>query len=86
MPQSKTVQKINEKLEQSCETVRVWMKENKQKLNPEKNDVMLPGTDERLSLSSDNLQVMADGVQLNLSEGGNELLLGFWLQSNLRWG
>ena len=82
----KTVQEISEKLEQSCEAVRVWMRKNKQKLNPEKNHIMLLGTDQRLSLSSENLQIMMDGVALSSSEVGNELLLGCWFQSNLRWG
>ena len=31
----KNVQEIRDKLEPNCETVRTWMVENKQKLNPE---------------------------------------------------
>ena len=62
------------------------MAENKQKLNPEKTHLMLLGTDKRLQLSPEKLQVTLGNVLIQETQDSNELLLGCWIQSNLKWG
>ena len=53
----KCVEEISDKLQTNCETVKLWMEKNKQKLNPEKTHIILLGTDQRLNISQGKLQV-----------------------------
>ena len=82
----KCVDEISDKLQSNCESVKLWMEKNKQKLNPEKTHIILLGTDQRLNISQDKLQVQIGGVKLKSSEVQYESLLGCWIQSNLKWG
>ena len=46
----KSVPEINEKLEESCAVVSVWMVENEFKLNADKKHILTLGTQERLRI------------------------------------
>ena len=82
----KTLNEVQNILEISCEAVRIWMAENQLQLNADKTHVMILGTDQRIrNLDVDQFKVQMNGVNLEESEGNHEVLLGCWIQSNLKW-
>ena len=81
----RTVQEIGEKLTKDCEAVTTWMRANKLKLNPSKTHILTMGTQQRLNLLSNTVQVSMDGIQLMEEKDSCELLLGCKVQANLKW-
>ena len=81
----KTVEGINENLEDSREAVCNWMEENKLKLNADKTHVMTLGTDQRLKMPGNKVTVKMDGVTLEESDNQYEIMLGVFIQTNLKW-
>ena len=81
----KTIIEIENKLEGSCEIVTNWMQENQLKLNAEKTHLMTLGTEQKLQGIDNQLLVEMDGINLKEAESRQELLLGCWFQSNLKW-
>ena len=79
------VEDIGEKLTEDCNSVSIWMKANKLKVNPGKTHMLTMGTQQRLSKLVQKVQVNMDGVQLQEHQVGVELLLGFSVQANLKW-
>ena len=61
------------------------MLSNKLKLNAEKTHLITVGTHERLRTLARHPQVQMDGVQLEEDLGKSELLLGCFIQANLKW-
>ena len=81
----KTIAEIETKIERGCNLVNTWMRENQLKLNAEKTHLLVLGTEQRMNHLDSQLNVLMDGVNLNESEDRNEILLGCWFQSNLKW-
>ena len=81
----KTVEDINEKLEDNCGIVSNWMMENKLKLNADKTHVMTLGTRERLRMPGNQVSVWMDGLLLEESEAKCETLLGCQISADLKW-
>ena len=61
------------------------MSKNQFKLNPDKTHILLLGTQRRLNMTEENLNVFMDGVQLKENELHCEKMLGCLVQSNLKW-
>ena len=80
-----TVEVINDKLEESCQVVSKWMEENKLKLNASKTHILTLGTEERISRPGNRVSVSMDGIALEESVGKYEVLLGCYIQPNLKW-
>ena len=80
-----TIEEINEKLEANCNSVSRWMKSNKLKLNAEKSHVITVGTNDRLKNLVNTVQVVIDGSTVYEAPCKQELLLGFYLSSDLKW-
>ena len=80
-----TVEEINEKLEANCNSVSRWMKSNKLKLNAEKSHVITVGTNDRLKNLVNTVQVVIDGSTVYEAPCKQELFLGCYLSSDLKW-
>ena len=80
-----SVTEVNVKLTSDCNNVKKWMEQNQLKLNPDKTHVMTLGTQRRLDLLDSRVSFDMDGVNLQESPDGYELLLGCFIQSNLKW-
>ena len=80
-----SVTEINNTLTDDCSKVVEWMNANQFKLNAGKTHLMTVGTAQRLSGLEKNVEVTMDGVKLEESKQGCELMLGCQLQSNLKW-
>ena len=81
----KTTQQINSKLEANGVEICKWMEENKLKLNADKTNMMTLGTDQRLKLPGNKVEVQMDGVILGESDNLHEVMLGVTFQPNLKW-
>ena len=81
----KTVNEINDKLESNCEVVSNWMEENKLKLNADKTHILTLGTEQRLRLPGNKVNVTMDGFVLQESPEQYETLLGCCIEPNLKW-
>ena len=79
------IEVIEDKLTVEGEKVSQWMLSNKLKLNAEKTHLITVGTHERLRTLARHPQVQMDGVQLEEDLGKGELLLGCFIQANLKW-
>ena len=80
-----TVSEISDKLTADCGKVSRWMQSNKLKLNPDKTHILTLGTAERLRILPGPIQVSMDQVVLQEDPLKAELLLGCYIQSNLKW-
>ena len=80
-----SLSEIGENLTQNCETVSVWMRANKLKLNAGKTHILTMGTQERLRLLPSTLQVVMDDQVLVEDPAQCELLLGCHVQCNLKF-
>ena len=81
----KTVDHINETLEENCELVSNWMAENLLQLNADKTHIMTLGTRERLALPGNKVTVSMDGTVLEEDPQHRETLLGITIDANLDW-
>ena len=61
------------------------MWENKLKLNAGKTHILTVGTAERLRILPDIVNVEMEGITLVEGDGKCELLLGVYIQTNLKW-
>jgi hypothetical protein len=82
---AKTVEEISSKLNEDCTQVSSWMRSNRLKLNPGKTHIMTIGTRERLSTLPEKVNVEMDNVVLKEDDDHYELLLGCYIQANLKW-
>ena len=80
-----SVNEIGEKLTDNCTAVSDWMRANMLKLNPEKTHILTVGTMERIRHLSENIRVSMDDVILQEDFSKCELLLGCYIESNLKW-
>ena len=82
-----TLTQINDELNENCNKVTIWMKENKLCLNAGKTHLLVAGTSQRLARVMDNesIDIEMDNHQLEESEEGFEVILGVHLQPNLKW-
>ena len=71
-----TVDAINASLEGNCAVVSEWMEKNKLKLNADKTHILTLGTEERISLPGNKINIKMDGIELEESEEKYETLLG----------
>ena len=58
---------------------------NRLKLNADKTHLLMVGTGARLRVQNSGLDVFMDGVRLKESAEKSELLLGCYIEPNLRW-
>ena len=79
------VEIIGEALTENCAKVSDWMKENRFKLNADKTHILTVGTSQRLSTLNNIVEAEMDGVKLIENEDKYELLLGVYVQSDLKW-
>ena len=82
---AKTVEDIGRSLTNDCAKVSDWMRANKLKLNAGKTHIMTVGTRERLVTLPGTVQVTMDNILLVEDPQKNELLLGCFIESNLKW-
>ena len=80
-----SVAEIGRNLTDNCEKVVDWMSCNKLKLNADKTHLLTVGTMQRLNTLTEHVNVTMDGVELEESEEGFELLLGCYIEPNLKW-
>ena len=85
MSTSGTVAEISSRLTENCQKIVNWMSANFFKLNADKTHILTVGTGERLSRLRDKVKVTMDGVLLKENLERCELLLGCYLESNLKW-
>ena len=76
---------IGIKLTEDCARVSNWMSSNRLKLNPDKTHIMTLGTAERLRILPEPVQVTMDHFLLEEDPQKSELLLGCYIQANLKW-
>ena len=81
----KTVEEIGEQLTANCSTVSNWMRANMLKLNPDKTHLLTVGTMERMRNQSEKIKVSMDETVLKEDPSKSELLLGCFIESNLKW-
>ena len=82
---AETVEEIGEKLSNDCNMLSDWMEMNNFKLNAGKTHLLTMGTAKRLNNLDDQLSVVMDGVTLQENQDRCELLLGVYIQSDLKW-
>ena len=80
-----TVEEISNSLTDCCKTVSDWMLGNKLKLNADKTHQLTVGTSSRLRVQDSSVKVNMDGITLTENPDRNELLLGCYIESNLKW-
>ena len=78
-----SIEEISTVLSANCQTASEWMLGNKLKLNSEKTHLLTVGTAARLKNHDTKVVVQMDGVELK--ESTSEMLLGCWVESNLKW-
>ena len=76
---------IEKKLTLDCAQISKWMVENKLKLDPEKTHQMTTGMRQRLQKLPKPMEVLMDNVALQEDQSGSELLLGCYIQVDLKW-
>ena len=76
---------IGLELTEACGVVSQWMQGNRLKLNPEKTHLLTVGTGRRLGRQESQLQVTMDSVKLQENVEKHELLLGCFIEPNLKW-
>jgi len=81
----KSIEEISNTLTECCKTVSDWMLGNKLKLNADKTHLLTFGTSSRLKMQESSVVVHMDGIRLNESTDRNELLLGCYVESTLKW-
>ena len=81
----KTIDEINDTLEENCAVVSNWMAENKLKLNPDKTHILTLGTQDRLRNQENKVTVRMDGFTLEESPEKFEILLGCYIEPHLKW-
>ena len=81
----KTIDEINDALEENCAVVSNWMAENLLQLNADKTHILTLGTRERLALPGNNVTVSMDGIMLEEDPLHRETLLGITIDANLKW-
>ena len=82
---AETVEEIGEKFNNDCNMISDWMEMNSFKLNAGKTHLLTMGTAKRLNNLDDQLSVVMDGVTLQENQDRCELLLGVYIQSDLKW-
>ena len=80
-----TTEEISASLTDNCALVSGWMVGNRLKLNADKTHLMVVGTGARLRAQDQGLDVVMDGIRLQESEDKAELLLGCYIEPNLKW-
>ena len=78
-----SIEDIASNLTDNCKIVSDWMLGNKLKLNAEKTHLMTVGTRARLRNQPSKAVVNMDGLELKESE--SEMLLGCYVESDLKW-
>ena len=82
---AKTIVEIGNKLSDDCSNLSDWMAQNSFKLNAGKTHLMTIGTGQRLLSLDTKLEVVMDGVVLEETEEKFEVLLGIFIQNDLKW-
>ena len=81
-----TIQEINLDMNENCELVSTWMRENKLCLNADKTHLMVAGTAQKLlRVDLDTVNISMDGFRVVEAEDKYETLLGVNFQPNLKW-
>ena len=80
---AESVEEIGNLLSSNCQTISDWMQGNKLKVNPEKTHLLTVGTGARLKNQVSKVVVEMDGVDLQETDSG--MLLGCYVQSDLKW-
>ena len=80
-----TAAEIGTELTNEGKKVSDWMLANKLKLNADKTHLLTVGTQQRLSTLPNPPQVYMDGILIEEGKEKSELLLGCYIQSNLKW-
>ena len=80
-----SVEEIGTKLTESCEAVSSWMLGNRLKLNAGKTHLMTVGTGARLRMQETKVNVKMDGITLVESKEKFEVLLGCYIEPDLKW-
>lgn len=80
-----TAEEISIHLTENCATVSNWMRGNKLKLNADKTHLLTVGTGARLRLQESKVVVKMDDVELQENNDKCEMLLGCYIESNLKW-
>ena len=80
-----SVEEIGAKLTDSCEAVSSWMLGNRLKLNAGKTHLMTVGTGARLRMQETKVNVKMDGITLVESKEKFEVLLGCYIEPDLKW-
>ena len=80
-----TTEEIGRKLTANCEAVSQWMLGNRLKLNADKTHLMTVGTNRRLQLQVESVDVVMDGFVLEESVDKVEVLLGCQIEPTLKW-
>ena len=82
---SKNVEEIGDSLTEVCMVVNEWMQGNKLKLNTDKTHILTVGTSARLRIQESIVKVNMNGVDLKEDTDQSEILLGVYVQSDLKW-
>ena len=80
-----SIREISEKLSRVAWMIVGWMKSNMLKLNPTKTHIMTVGTEQKLRIFQERLEVNMDGVVLKEDPDHCEVLLGCHIKLNLKW-
>ena len=80
-----TAEEISIHLTENCAIVSNWMRGNKLKLNADKTHLLTVGTGARLRLQESKVVVKMDDVELQENNDKCEMLLGCYIESNLKW-
>ena len=73
-------------MNENCELVSTWMRENKLCLNADKTHLLVAGTAQRLlRVDLDNVNITMDGFRVVEADEKFETLLGVHFQPNLKW-
>ena len=80
-----SVETINDKLTASCQVVSNWMASNQLKLNADMTHILTLGTDRRLQIPGNEVNVVMDGITLEEDPKKSETLLGCQIQADLKW-
>ena len=83
----RTVEELNDEMNENCALVSDWMWRNQVCLNADKTHLLITGTSQRMKKMDipDELNVVMDGFQLTESEEHSEYLLGVHIQGDLKW-
>ena len=80
-----SVEEIGTSLTECCQSVSQWMLSNKLKLNVDKTHLLTVGTRARLRIQESSVKVFMGGQELSESENGHEMLLGCFIEQDLKW-